>query len=96
MGQVVVDRRWARNGDTPQAGAFGGEGTMLGIFEGNRFVPSDAELFDHGAIEIGRRFSGGDVLNAADAVERGNQAETGKVTFDVRVAGVGRQSDFQS
>lgn len=96
MGQVVIDRRRTRNGDAPQSGAFGGEGAMFGILEGDGFISRDAKFFDHGAIEIRRGFSGGDVLDAAQVIEGGKQTETREVTFDMGMAGVGGQSDFQS
>ena len=69
---------------------------MFGILEGDGFFAGNAKFFDHGAVKIRRGFAGSDVFDAAQVIEGGKQTETREVTFDMGVAGVGGQSNFQS
>ena len=96
MGEIVMDGGWSGDCDAPEAGAFGGEDAVFGIFKRDRFRSGESEFIDDGLIEIGSGFAGRHILNAAEVIEAFEQAEPGEVAFNVSVIGIRRETDLQS
>ena len=91
---LLGGRIW--HGDGPEASSPGGQGAGRGILERDGLGGLEAELGEHGEVEIGRRLGLAHILATADHLEPGEQSDPGKMAVDVAVGGVGCNAELES